>query len=97
MKCYVKTIDKISVCLFNGLNLYSNIANLIVTMETTFGFKIGSLDDLSHSGYELLDRLSRRRQYVKSHVRERTCIMAVERVPSYSDSDMEDLQISGLG
>ncbi|VDI73924.1 Hypothetical predicted protein [Mytilus galloprovincialis] len=66
-------------------------------METTFGFKIGSLDDLSHSGYELLDRLSRRRQYVKSHVRERTCIMAVERVPSYSDSDMEDLQISGLG
>jgi hypothetical protein len=48
-------------------------------------------------GYDLLDKLSRRRQYVRSHVKERTCVMAFEPVQSYSDSDVEDLKISGCG
>jgi hypothetical protein len=66
-------------------------------METALGSNSGSLEDLGYSGYDLLDKLSRRRQYVRSHVKERTCVMAFEPVQSYSDSDVEDLKISGCG
>ena len=66
-------------------------------METALGSNSGSLEDLCYSGYDLLDKLSRRRQYVRSHVKERTCVMAFEPVQSYSDSDVEDLKISGCG
>lgn len=68
-------------------------------MECKTSRSVGDMmQDLSSSGYDLLDKLSKRRQYVRSHVREKTMVMGLDPVAqSFSDSDVDELKISGFG
>lgn len=91
-----------ALVVYKDLHLIFNLTNNCAIVkqkekETAMGLNAKSLEDLTYSGYDLLDKLSRRRQYVRSHAREKTCLIGFEPVQSYSDGDVDDLKISGLG
>lgn len=52
-------------------------------------------DIVSTSGYDLLDKLSRRRQYVRSHARHKVPLLGLETEPTFMES--AEMEIAGYG